>query len=184
MQRVVVPLAEGFEEIEAVCVIDVLRRAKVDVVLAAVQGDDVAGAHGITLGSDACLADLSPDDFDLLVLPGGEPGTTHLAADATVAAWLEHFIGAGKPIGAICAAPRILAAHKVLQQTAATSHPSVESLLRQAGALYQQDRVVRSGHIITSRGPGTALEFSLALLDVLGKGQEAQRLRASMLMQG
>lgn len=184
MSRVLVPLARGFEEIEAVCIIDVLRRATVEVVVAGLQDSgDVEGAHGITLRTDACLADLAPENFDMLVLPGGEPGTTHLAASKTLRDWLRAFVAADKPLAAICAAPRLLAAEGLLRQTAATSHPSVEAVLREAGAVYQLESVVRAGRIVTSRGPGTALEFSLELLAVLGMSDQAEELRVAMLVQ-
>jgi len=184
VSRVLLPLAAGFEEIEAVSIIDVLRRADVEVVVASLQqSDDVKGAHGISIRADACLLELLPQDFDLMVLPGGEPGTTNLAADETLGDWLQQFATDDKPVAAICAAPRILAAMGMLQQIAATSHPSVKEVLIRSGADYQQERVVRTGRIVTSRGPGTAIEFALELLSVLDKGQEAAQLRDAMLVQ-
>ena len=183
MARVVVPLAAGFEEIEAVSIIDVLRRADVAVTVASLDAAAaVEGAHGITVQADTRLDALQPDDFDMIVLPGGEPGTTHLAADAGVQTWLRHFADRQAPIAAICAAPRVLGALGMLDQRAATSHPSVEDQLRQSGADYRQERVVCSDRIVTSRGPGTALEFALEVLQVLGKHDEAAQLRRAMLV--
>lgn len=188
MTRVLVPLAPGFEEIEAVSIIDVLRRAGLEVVTAAVPEagetaapERVTGSHGIALHADARLDVLQPQDFDALVLPGGEPGTTNLAASPHVQECLRAFARADKPRAAICAAPRVLAAAGQLRDLEATSHPSVEPILRRAGASYRQDRVVRAGRILTSRGPGTALEFSLELLRVLGHADAAERLRRDML---
>jgi 4-methyl-5(b-hydroxyethyl)-thiazole monophosphate biosynthesis len=183
MPRVVVPLAPGFEEIEAVSIIDVLRRGGVEVVVAALEEHgSVEGSHGIAVQTDATLAQLDAADFDLIILPGGEPGTTHLGASDLLARWLDDFVAAGKPLAAICAAPRVLAARGFLRGLAATSHPSVEDAVRQAGATYRDARVVRSGSIVTSRGPGTALEFSLEVLSVLGLQSEATRLRHAMLV--
>ena len=177
MPRVLVPLAEGFEEIEAVTLVDVLRRAA--------GTGAVRGSHGIALQADAALdaalqeAEARP--FDMVVLPGGEPGTTHLAADARLSALLQRFGREGRPIGAICAAPRLLAAEGLLRGRAATSHPSVEAQVRRGGARYGTERVVRDGELVTSRGPGTALEFALGLLEVLGVGDRAGELRRAML---
>jgi 4-methyl-5(b-hydroxyethyl)-thiazole monophosphate biosynthesis len=120
--------------------------------------------------------------FDLVVLPGGEPGATSLAGDPTLAALLRRRATAAQPIGAICAAPKVLAAAGLLRDRDATSHPSVEAQLRQAGARYSTARVVRDGAIVTSRGPGTALEFALALLELLGLTDRAAEMRAAMLV--
>jgi DJ-1 family protein len=186
MPRVILPLAAGFEEIEAVTIVDVLRRAEVEVVVAGLDGAGlVVGSHGIGVHADADLADVAGDaaaTFDMIVLLGGEPGTTNLAADARVAACLDAFAAARRPIGAICAAPRILAARGLLRGVAATSHPSVERQVRDGGADYGGERSVRSGRIVTSRGPGTALEFALAVLEVLGLGRRAAELGRAMLV--
>lgn len=191
MARVLVPLAPGFEEIEAVTIIDVLRRADVEVVIASVSASGavtgappsgaVTGSHAITVHAPVALADVAAGVFDLVVLPGGEPGTTHLAADPVLADVLRRQAAAGRPLAAICAAPRILAALGLLGNRAATSHPSVEAPLRAAGAQYEASRVVVADGIVTSRGPGTALEFAFALLELLNLNDRAARLRIAML---
>lgn len=183
MPRVLVPLAPGFEEIEAVTIIDVLRRGGVDVTVAGVHGPgSVEGAHGIALGAEAGLATVRDQDFDMLILPGGEPGVTHLAGDAALQALVARRMRAGLGLGAICAAPRILAEAGFLHGRPATSHPSVEAALRAGGARYDDvRRVVRDGALVTSRGPGTALEFALEVLEMLGLGERAGRLRQAML---
>ena len=184
MPRVLVPLAPGFEEIEAVSIVDVLRRAGVQVVLAAGSGPGlVEGAHGIAVRAEAGLAEVAGQDFDLVVLPGGEPGVTRLGEDAALAALLKRRAEAGEPLAAICAAPRLLARAGWLRGRAATSHPSVAEALRAGGALYDDSRrVVRDGSILTSRGPGTALEFSLAVLELLGLSARVSELRQAMLV--
>lgn len=183
MSRVLVPLATGFEEIEAVTIIDVLRRAGVEVVTAGLDDDGaVTGAHAIRVGADVALAAVDIESFDMIVLPGGEPGTTHLQADARLAAWIERFGAANRPLGAICAAPRVLATHGLLRGRAATSHPSVEAMVRAGGAQYTAAGVVRADNIITSRGPGTALAFALAIVELLGNADKAAELRRGMLV--
>jgi len=182
MSRVLVPLARGFEEIEAVTIVDVLRRAEVEVVLAGLDGSGaVEGAHGMRVDAPVALAAVESQDFDMIVLPGGEPGTTHLAADARLSAMLKRHAAAARPFAAICAAPRVLAAQGLLANLAATSYPSVESQVRAGGARYSTDRVVRDGRVLTSRGPGTALEFALAVVEMLGDSSRAAALRHAML---
>ena len=184
MPRVLVPLAEGFEEIEAVSIVDVLRRGGVEVVLAGLAGAGVVrGSHGIAVVADVGLAAVQQERFDLLILPGGEPGVTHLGEDATLRALVQRRARAGQPLAAICAAPRLLARDSLLRGLAATSHPSVAAQVRAGGAVYDDTQpVVRDAHILTSRGPGTALEFALAALTGLGLGDRALELRAAMLV--
>jgi 4-methyl-5(b-hydroxyethyl)-thiazole monophosphate biosynthesis len=183
MSKVLVPLAVGFEEIEAVTIVDVLRRAGVDVTLAGLDGPGaVAGAHGIVVEAPVGLAAVADERFDMIVLPGGEPGTTHLAADERLGRVLLRHAAAGQPIGAICAAPRVLAAQGLLAGRVATSYPSVEAELRARGVRYDTRRVVRDGAILTSRGPGTALEFALEILAMLGEQARADALRTGMLV--
>lgn len=183
MKRVLVPMAAGFEEIEAVTIIDVLRRADVEVVVAGVVGAGmVRGSHGIMVQVETSLAAAAHGSFDLVLLPGGEPGSTELAQSELVRRVLERQSQAGRLLGAICAAPRVLAAAGLLTNRRATSHPSVERALREAGVHYEASRVVRDGSILTSRGPGTALEFALAALELLGLQEAANRLRTGMLV--
>lgn len=179
--RVVVPLAEGFEETETVAIVDVLRRAGVAAVLAGLQPGPVRGAHGIALVTDTELDGVAAGDLDGIVLPGGMPGTRHLAADGRVRALVRELDGAGKLVAAICAAPLVLSAAGVLEGREATSHPSVRGEL--TGARYVDGpRVVEAGNVITSRGPGTALEFALALVERLAGADEAERLAEAMLV--
>ena len=177
--KLLVPLAEGFEEVEAVALIDVLRRAELDVVVAALEGDSATGSHGITLQADAALGDLELDEFTGVVLPGGMPGTTNLMEDARVLALVQRLNAEGRLVAAICAAPLVLDAAGVLAGLSFTSHPSVAPRL---SAPPSEERVVVSGNIATSRGPGTALEFGLALVEQLAGADIAARLASSMLI--
>jgi 4-methyl-5(b-hydroxyethyl)-thiazole monophosphate biosynthesis len=178
MPRVLVPLARGFEEIEAVTVIDVLRRAGLEVVVAALAGDAVEGAHGIRIEADRSLAAVTAADFDAIVLPGGQPGTTHLGADQRVRELVQTLAAAGKIVAAICAAPTVLDAAGVLAGKRATAFPGEEL----PTADYSFDRVVEDGNVITSRAAGTAMEFALTLVRRLVDHQAATDVRQRMLV--
>lgn len=165
MKRVLVPLAEGFEELEAVTVIDILRRAGIDVVVASLAGSPVTGSHGIRLAADTPLAALAEQDFDMIALPGGMPGAERLKKDPRIAEIVRSLHAKGRPVAAICAAPMVLAAAGVLRGRRATSFPG---FLKDADeATVVGDAVVADGGVITSRGPGTALDFALALVEAL-----------------
>lgn len=167
MSRVLVPLAEGFEEIEAVTVIDLLRRAGVDVVTAGLAPGNVTGSHGIAVQPDAELDDVVDQDFDMVALPGGMPGAENLAADARLLAILRRIADAGGFSAAICAAPIVLARAGVLAGRRATSFPGFLTPASAPGTILSDDPIVEDGRVITSRGPGTAMDFALALIERL-----------------
>lgn len=165
MARVIVPVADGFEEVEAVTVIDLLRRAGIEVVVAALEARTVTGSHGIALQADTDLDAALAGEFDMVVLPGGLPGADHLDADPRVRALLERMAASGKFTAAICAAPKVLASAGLL---AGKRHTAFPGILDSAGA----DAVVTDGKVITSRGPGTAMDFALTLVEsLLGKAK-------------
>lgn len=179
--KVLVPLAEGFEEIEAVAIVDVLRRAGVEVFVAGLVPGPVRGSHGIALETDGVLDDVDPASLSMVVLPGGQPGTDHLRGDPRVLAIVRALESSGRTVAAICAAPMVLADAGVLEGRQATSHPSVRDRL--AGAtVVGAPRVVRSGHVLTSQGPGTAIEFALEIVRELCGDAAARRLGAAMLV--
>ena len=165
MKRALVPLAEGFEELEAVTVIDILRRAGIEVVVASLAGSPVTGSHGIRIAADTPLAAVVEQDFDMIVLPGGMPGAGHLRNDARIAEFVRRLHARGQPVAAICAAPMVLAAAGILDGRRATSFPGF--LDEAARTAVVGDAVVVDGNVITSRGPGTALDFALALVEQL-----------------
>ena len=171
MSNVLVPLANGFEEIEAVTIIDVLRRADVNVSVAAL--DDVMlvkGANGITVQADMQVKDTSADVLDMIVLPGGWDGTHALADDENVQNLLREMDAKGKNIAAICAAPFALNKAGVLKENY-TCYPSVEQEIREEGYKGDSAMVVEDSNVMTSRGPATALCFALAIVKKI-KGQE------------
>ncbi len=178
MSRALVILAAGFEEIEAATIIDVLRRADVDVLVAGLESGPVRGAHAITIVPDQPLDHLSPDDFDAIVLPGGMPGAQRLLDSSRVLALVKSFAAKGKIVAAICAAPIVLEAAGVIAGRRATSFPGFEL----PSAVYVEERVVEDGTLVTSRGAGTAMEFALALVARLVSSDAAARLGERMLV--
>jgi len=181
MKRALVPLAEGFEEIEAVTVIDVLRRAAVTVDVAALGSTPVKGSHGISVSADIPLARAKADDYDMIVLPGGMPGTLNLRKSPELAKILKHMARSDRYIAAICAAPIVLATHGLVEGKEVTSHPSVRDQLE--GVRYSEKPVVIDGKVVTSRGPGTALLFALILASLLVGGAKEQELEKLMVVQ-
>ncbi len=162
-------LANGFEEIEAITPIDLLRRAEVDVCTVSITDSlKVTGAHGVTLRADAKFTDCNFTDADMFIVPGGMPGTSNLDAYPPLGQLLVRANAAGRKIASICAAPMILGQLAITEDKKATCYPGFEGYL---GDSYVNERVVVSGNVTTSQGPGTAYEFSLCLVEQL-KGKE------------
>ena len=178
-KRVLCLLAPGFEEIETIAPIDLLRRAGAEVVIASVNGGKlVAGRCGVTVQAEVALTEVAGQPFDLLFIPGG-PGVKALRADGRAAQLARAYAQAGKPVAAICAAPTVLADAGLLAGRRFTAHFSVHNEL--PGVL-AGERVVKDGNVITSRGAGTAVEFGLALVrELFGEAQAAAVADAIML---
>jgi protein deglycase len=174
--RVLCLLDEGFEEIEMITPVDLLRRAGVEVVVASLHHKTCTGRCGIRVEADALLADLDPGGFDLLLIPGG-PGVARLREDGRPAVLAKLFHDHGKPVAAICAAPLVLMDAGMLEGRSFTAHQSVRQTLVHALA----ERVVVDGSLITSRGAGTALDFGLALVARLAGQQAADRVAAEIM---
>ncbi len=182
-KTVLVPLAEGFEEIEAATIVDVLRRADLGVVTAALGDRDVRGAHDIVFRADTTLDQIRSEGerFDAVVLPGGMPGASNLRDDRRVSDAVRTTHAEGGLVAAICAAPIALEASGVLKGRRATAYPGFGDQL-QSAAETCDDRVVEDGPVVTSAGPGTALEFALVLVARLTSDEMAQTLREGMLV--
>ena len=177
--RVLVPLAEGFEELEAVAVIDVLRRSGAEVVVAGLKEGPVKASRGVVMVADTTMAAVAGQTFDAVVLPGGAEGAKRLAADPDVERALRAARDGGKVVAAICAAPVVvLHPHGFLQGKRATCHPSLAASLPG----YADERVVLDGRTLTSQGPGTALEFALELVRVLFGPERYEQVRGPMVI--
>ncbi len=181
MPNIAIILAEGFEELEAVAIIDVLRRAGIEVVSAGLHEGTVSSARKVKVIPDVMIDKLNSDDFDMLVLPGGLPGSDNLNADKRVGDLIRDFTNKGKVTGAICAAPYVLANSGVLEGKHVTSYPSFKEKL--GNVVYEEKTVVTDGNIMTSRGPGTAICFGLAIVErFLGK-EKALQIKEAMLVE-
>jgi 4-methyl-5(b-hydroxyethyl)-thiazole monophosphate biosynthesis len=167
MASVIVPLAPGCEELEAITIIDLLRRAGVEVVSAGLSEGPVTASRGTVLLPDTSLDIALQRDYDMVVLPGGQPGANNLEADPRIGKLLQDMSTAGKYTAAICAAPKVLAAAGLLRDRRATSFPGVLDVVDVPGMDLRTDPVVTDGNIVTSRGPGTAMDFSLHLIELL-----------------
>jgi len=161
-KKILIPMANGVEELEAVAIIDVLRRGGLDVTVAGVENLEVEGANKIVIKADKLLDEVDSSTLDMVVLPGGWGGTDILAKDERVQSILKEMNSSGKNIGAICAAPFALNVAGVLNSNF-TCYPSVEEQIRTEG--YSSDKmVVKDGNVMTSRGPGTAICFGLSIV--------------------
>lgn len=175
----IIVLADGFEETEATVPADILRRAGVDVSLVGLERLVVRGAHGIKLQVDRTLREV--EEADAVILPGGMPGATNLSASTTLLKILKRQLADGRLVGAICASPGVvLGAHGLLKGRKATCYPGFEKHFG-AGATFLEEPVVKDGNVITSRGPGTAFAFGLAIAAELSGARKAEEVGRAML---
>ena len=167
MARVLVPLAQGCEELEAVTITDLLTRGGIDVVTAGLDDQPVKASRGITLIPDTTMDEVMDLEFDMMVLPGGLPGADHLDNDPRIHTLLKRLQSEGHYTAAICAAPKVLAMAGLLDGRKATSYPGVLAGMDLPLVNLQQDPVVDDEKVVTSRGPGTAMDFTLKLIELL-----------------
>ncbi len=180
MKKVVLFFANGTEEVEALTAVDVLRRAGAELCVVGVGGREVVGSHGIRITADLSEDELNRDEaFDMVIVPGGLPGTTHLDESETVDAVLRAVNARGGYLAAICAAPLVLGKRGYLEGREAICYPGFEANL--LGARLSERRVCRDGNVITAAGMGVALEFALALTEALYGAEKAESLRRSVL---
>ena len=178
---VYVHFAGGFEEIEAVAVVDVLRRGGVETKSVSMTGDKcVCGSHGISVCTDLLFEEADYSGCEMIVLPGGMPGAANLMEHSGLAKEIISFAAGKKYLAAVCAAPMVFGKLGILKGKKATIYPGMEDKLE--GAELRKDRVVIDGNIITSRGPGTAIEFALTLVAILKNKEEASELGKRMIV--
>ena len=177
---VFIHLATGFEEVEALTCVDVLRRGGADALMVSVTGEKtVTGAHGIRVEADVLFEEADYGFCEMIVLPGGMPGATNLRDHEGLTAQIKDFASAGKPLAAICAAPLALAAHGALEGKKATIYPGMEEYL--TGATPTGDDVTVDGNVITGKGPALAMEFALQLVETL-RGRKVKEDVAKRLL--
>ncbi len=175
MKKVAAMLAEGFEEVEALAVIDLLRRANVEITMVSVMNfEKVTGSHNITVMCDDKIDDIDIESFDMIFLPGGMPGTNNLDMSEKLCDYIKEFHSKGKLLAAICAAPKVFGRLGILKDKKATCFPGFEKDL--IGAILVSDKVVKDGNVITSKGMGTAIDLGLELIKVLVGSEEANEM--------
>ncbi len=177
--KIMVLLAEGFEEVEFVTIVDILRRAGVEVTIVGLKAGSISGSHGIRVMPDTSMDSISGDQFDGLVLPGGYPGFANLGEDERVLELVREMSLSGRYLTAICGAPSVLSKAGVIEGKKVTIHPGVRDLLTSGS--YVDQRVVVDGRVVTSQGPGTAMEFSLKLVELFAGRAKMEEVREDIL---
>ena len=180
MPKVLVPLAQGCEELEAVTVIDLLRRAEIEVLTASLGDKHVRCSRQTMIVADYTLDEVLELAFDMIVLPGGLPGSDHLNADPRIKKLLLDMAGQGKYTAAICAAPKVLANAGLLNGKKATAYPGVLEKIESLSYTQAKEAVVQDGKVVTSRGPGTAMDFSLHLIELLVGRSKREMVEAAL----
>jgi len=179
--RVLVPLAQGCEELEAVTIIDLLRRAGIEVTSAGLDAGSVTASRGVTLIPDTDLESALKSNYDMIVLPGGLPGADHLDNDERIRSILKIMADDNKYTAAICAAPKVLANAGVLAGKTVTSYPGLLDKLGLSDTTLSNEAVVRDGKVVTSRGPGTAIDFALELIEVLSGEEKRHEVETALV---
>ncbi len=176
-----VPIANGSEEIEFTTIVDVLRRAGAEVTTTSLSDKkEIKASRFVKIVADELFCDINPDDYDMIILPGGGPGSDFMKQHTPLLDTLTSFNKAGKMIGAICAGPTVLESIGLLKGKNATCYPTLSEKL--ASAKYSTDRVVVDGNIITSQGPGTSFEFALKIIELLISEEISNKLRKELLL--
>ena len=177
---VLVPLAQGCEELEAVTITDLLTRAGINVVTVGLDEQIVIASRGMKLVPDKQLDDVLEDDFDMIVLPGGLPGADQLNNDQRIQTIVKRLAANNKYTAAICAAPRVLATAGLLEGKRATSFPGALDQFPVNNMTYEEKAVVVDGNVVTSRGPGTAMDFTLTLIELLSGKEKRGEVEAAL----
>ena len=184
MARVLVPLAQGCEELEAITITDLLTRAGIEVVTVGLDDKPVKASRGIVLMPEHTIDDVMGQEFDMIVLPGGLPGADHLNNDPRIQQLVKKLYQQNRFIAAICAAPRVLATAGILDNKQATSFPGALENFPAENMSYLEDSVVVDSNVITSRGPGTAMDFALTLIEKLSGKARRDEVEAQLQRPG
>lgn len=180
-KKVLVPVANGSEEIEAICIIDILRRAGAEVTVVSVDNPQITASRGVRIAADCLISDCTDQTFDLIALPGGMPGAEHFRDSTQLVDMLKKQREAGRLYAAICASPAVVfQPHGLLTGKKATCHPGRKDTLRNKEAV--DSRVVVDGNCITSQGPGTAMEFALKLVELLLGREKMKEVEGPLVM--
>ena len=179
--KAAIHLAEGFEEIEAITTTDILRRAEIETLIVSVSGRrTVTGSHKITVICDQVFDEIDYNEYDIIILPGGMPGSKNLNSHSGLKKIIKQFYAEGKFIAAICAAPMVLGNLGLLKGKEVVCYPGFESYL--PNSVISEDIVIQSDNIITAKGPGATIEFALKIIEVL-KGEDiSKKIRKSLMM--
>ena len=179
MSKVIAYMADGLEEVECLAVVDVLRRAGIEVVMTSITDKkQVLGSHNFLIGTDAIASEIDPLDADMIFLPGGMPGTKYLTESAYVTKAIKDAFAAGKKLAAICAAPSVLGVNGLLEGKKATCYPGWESAL--SGAEIVNAGVVRDGNVITGRGLGFAIDEGLEILKAMVDEETSEKIKKAI----
>jgi len=178
--KILIPLANGFEEIEAITCIDILRRAEIKVITASISNSFVTGSHDIIIKTDTHINNIKTSEINGIILPGGMPGAINLSNNHKIIEILKVLVKEGKLIAAICAAPIVLEKAGVLSKIKATSYPGFEKEM--LSCKYKEDRIVLDNNIITARGPGVTLDFAMEIVNYLKGKEMVQQLKKIMLI--
>ncbi len=182
MAQTLVVLAPGFEEIEAITIIDLLRRAEIGVTVAGLIKGPIKGSHDIAVIPDAFLEELDHSKYDMLILPGGQPGTNNLKKHPGLLQWIQERFSKNQYLAAICAAPTVFQAAGITKNLKITSYPTEKEKFQDS--TYLEQPIVQDGKVITSRGVGTAIPFALRLIEILKNKETAKLVAERILFQG
>ena len=181
MKKAIIFLGNGYEEIEALAVVDFLRRAEITIDMVSITGSlETVSAHGVHIKADKLIEEVNPVDYDAIITPGGIPGSTMLAENKTVLSYLQSFYEDNKLVASICASPLALEAAGLAAKIKGTCYPGFETQIQFKE--YSEDIVVKDGNVITSRGPATAPYFALAIIEALEGKEKADKIRNGTLI--
>lgn len=182
MVNTAILFAPGFEEVEGLTIVDILRRANINTSIIGVEEREITGAHDVTIKADKLLNEINSDEIDALILPGGAPGFQNLRKSETVLSLIKETDKKGKIVAAICASPSVLATAGILENKKATIYPGMEEEIQKGQGVLVDELVVVDGHIVTSKGPATTMPFALKLVELLKDKETSEEVEKGVLL--